>query len=93
MSTLGKIQYRHCFNDTLRKGQHGVAVEQFNRAIERRPQQASYYLHLARALRENNNVPQARQAFTKAVQLGQAGGLSASDVNGARQEMAALPRV
>jgi tetratricopeptide (TPR) repeat protein len=83
------------FYDTLgyayfRKGQHAVAVEQFNRAIERSPRQASYYLHLARALRENNNVPQARQAFTKAIQLG---GLTAAEVNGARQEMAALPRV
>jgi tetratricopeptide (TPR) repeat protein len=83
------------FYDTLgyayfRKGQHAIAVEQFNRAIERRPLQASYHLHLARALRENNNIPQARQAYAKAIQLT---GLNAADINGARAEMAALPRV
>ena len=88
------ISQEASFYDTLgyayfRKGQHAIAIEQFNRAIERRPRQAGYYLHLARALRENNNAPQARQAFAKAIQLG---GLSAADVNGARAEMAALPR-
>jgi tetratricopeptide (TPR) repeat protein len=82
------------FFDTLgyayyKKGQHSLAAEQFNKAIERRPTNAGYYLHLARALRDNNETQRARQSYEKALQFG---GGDFADANQARQEMAALPR-
>jgi tetratricopeptide (TPR) repeat protein len=82
------------FFDTLgyayyKKGQHSLAAEQFNKAIERRPANAGYYLHLARALRENNETQRARQAYEKVLQLGRG---DFAEANQARQEMAALPR-
>lgn len=82
------------FFDTLgyayyKKGQHSIAIEQFNKAIERRPANAGYYLHLARALRENNEAARARQAYERALQVG---GGNFAEAGQARQEMAALPR-
>lgn len=82
------------FFDTLgyayfKKGQPSIAIEQFNRAIERRPTNANYYLHLARALRDHNETARARQAYEKALQLG---GGNFAEAGQVRQELAALPR-
>src|SRR5262249_16460563 len=82
------------FFDTLgyayfKKGQHSIAVEQFDKAIERRPANAGYYLHLARALRDNNEAHRPRQAYEKALQVG---GGDFAEASKARQELAALPR-
>jgi len=82
------------FFDTLgyayyKKGQFTIAIEQFNRAIERRPAQPSYHLHLARALRDNSETARARQSYEKALQ---AGGREYPDAAQIRQELAALPQ-
>ena len=82
------------FYDTLgyayfKKGQPGIAIEQFNKAIERRPANAGYHLHLARALRDNNEAGKARQAYERALQLG---GGNFAEAGQARHELAALPR-
>lgn len=82
------------FFDTLgyayyKKRQYDVAIEQFRRAIDRRPDSPSYHLHLARALRDNGNTQQAKQSYERAMQLGGAG---FAEANQARQELAALRR-
>lgn len=63
------------FYDTLgyayyKKRQFEIAIEQFNKAIDRRPSNPIYYLHLARALRDNGDTRKARQAYERALQLG-----------------------
>jgi tetratricopeptide (TPR) repeat protein len=82
------------FFDTLgyayyKKGQFSLAIEQFTRAIERRPAKAGYHLHLARALRDNSETLRARQAYEKALQ---AGGREFAGAAQIRQELAALPK-
>ena len=82
------------FFDTLgyayyKKRQHDVAIEQFRKAIDRRPTSPAYHLHLARALRDNGNTQQARASYEHALQLG---GTNFSEANQARQELAALKR-
>lgn len=82
------------FFDTLgyayyKKRQYEVAIEQFRKAIDRKPNSAGYYLHLARALRDNGDTQHARQSYERALQLGGAG---FSDASQARQELAALRR-
>jgi tetratricopeptide (TPR) repeat protein len=82
------------FFDTLgyayyKKGQYSIAIEQFNRAIERRPTQAGYHVHLARALRDHNETPRARQAYEKALQIG---GSNFAEAPKIRQELASLPK-
>lgn len=82
------------FFDTLgyayyKKRQYDVAIEQFRRAIDRRPDSPAYHLHLARALRDNGNTQQARQSYERALQLGSSG---FAEANQARQELAALRR-
>jgi tetratricopeptide (TPR) repeat protein len=79
--TLGYVFYK--------KQLHGVAVEQFSKAIEKRPMNAIYHFHLARALRDGGEVQKARQAYERALQVG---GTSFADANQARQELAALRR-
>lgn len=82
------------FYDTLgyayyKKRQFEVAVEQFNKAISRSPEKASYHLHLARALRDNGETQKARAAYERALQVG---GTAFAEANQARQELAALRR-
>jgi tetratricopeptide (TPR) repeat protein len=82
------------FFDTLgyayyKKRQFDVAIELFRKAIDRKPASASYYLHLARALRDNGDTQRARQSYERALQLG---GASYAESNQARQELAALRR-
>lgn len=82
------------FFDTLgyayyKKRQFDVAIEQFRRALDRRPDSANYHLHMARAQRDNGNTQQARQSYERALQLG---GANFGEANQARQELAALRR-
>jgi tetratricopeptide (TPR) repeat protein len=82
------------FFDTLgyayyKKGQHTIAIEQFNKAIERRPAQPRYHLHLARALRDHNEAARARLAYEKALQTG---GSDFAEAQQIKQELAALPK-
>ncbi|MBL8186605.1 MAG: tetratricopeptide repeat protein, partial [Acidobacteria bacterium] len=82
------------FFDTLgyayyKKRQFDVAIEQFRKAIDRRPTSPAYHLHLARALRDNGNTQQARTSYERALQLG---GADFNEANQARQELAALRR-
>lgn len=82
------------FFDTLgyayyKKRQFDVAIEQFRRAIDRRPTSPAYHLHLARALRDNGNTQQARVSYERALQLG---GADFNEASQARQELAALKR-
>jgi len=79
--TLGYVFYK--------KQMHGKAAEQFTKAIEKRPLNAAYQLHLARALRDNGQMPQARQAYERALQLG---GNNFPDAPQAKQELASLRR-
>jgi tetratricopeptide (TPR) repeat protein len=60
--TLGWIYYK--------KGLYTVAIEQFNKAIEKNPKSASYHYHLARALNSNNDSQKARDAYEMALRLG-----------------------
>ncbi len=83
------------FFDTLgyayyKKRQFDVAIEQFRKAIDRRPTSPAYHLHLARALRDNGNTQQARTSYERALQLG---GADFNEANQARQELAALRRL
>ena len=80
------------FFDTLgyayhKKRQFEVAVEQFNKAVDRKPSVAMYYLHLARALRDKGDTQKARQAYERALQLG---GPKFSEAGQARQELLSL---
>lgn len=82
------------FFDTLgyayyKKRQFDVAIEQFRKAIDRKPASANYHLHLARALRDNGDTQHARQSYERALQLG---GANFSEANQARQELASLRR-
>jgi tetratricopeptide (TPR) repeat protein len=82
------------FYDTLgyayyKKGQFEVAIEQFNKAISRSPEKAAYYLHLARALRDNGETQKARTAYERALQVG---GTAFAEAGTARQELASLRR-
>ncbi|MCI0339416.1 MAG: tetratricopeptide repeat protein [Acidobacteria bacterium] len=82
------------FFDTLgyayyKKRQFDIAIEQFNKAIDRRPSNPIYHLHLARALRDNGDTQKARQAYERALQIGRA---NFAEANQARQELAALRR-
>jgi tetratricopeptide (TPR) repeat protein len=63
------------FYDTLgwiyfKKQLYSVAIEQFNKAIEKNPRSPAYYLHLARALNGNKDVQKARDAYEMALKLG-----------------------
>jgi tetratricopeptide (TPR) repeat protein len=60
--TLGYVYYK--------KRQFEVAIEQFNKAINRKPSAAIYHLRLARALRDYGDTQKARQAYERALQLG-----------------------
>jgi tetratricopeptide (TPR) repeat protein len=82
------------FYDTLgyayhKKRQHEIAIEQFNKAISRKPSSALYHLHLARALRDSGETQKARQAYERALQLG---GANFAEAGQARQELASLRR-
>ncbi len=82
------------FFDTLgyayyKKRQYEVAIEQFRKAIDRKPNSAGYHLHLARALRDSGDTQRARQSYERALQLG---GANFGEGNQARQELAALRR-
>jgi tetratricopeptide (TPR) repeat protein len=82
------------FFDTLgyayyKKRQFDVAIEQFGKAIDRKPTSANYHLHLARALRDNGDTQRARQSYERALQLG---GVNFSEANQAKQELASLRR-
>lgn len=82
------------FFDTLgyayyKKRQFDVAIEQFRKAIDRRPDSANYHLHMARAQRDNGNTQQAKVSYERALQVG---GTDFGDANQARQELAALRR-
>ncbi len=80
------------FYDTLgyayhKKRQFEVAIEQFSKAVDRKPSAAIYHLHLARALRDNGETQKARQAYERALQLG---GLNGAESGQARQELISL---
>jgi len=80
------------FFDTLgyayyKKRQYEIAVEQFRKAIDRKPDNPAYHLHLARALRDNGDTQRARQSYERALQVG---GGNFDEANQARQELAAL---
>jgi tetratricopeptide (TPR) repeat protein len=82
------------FYDTLgyayyKKRQFEVAIEQFNKAISRKPSSAVYHLHLARALRDKGDTQKSRQAYERALQLG---GSNFAEGPQARQELASLHR-
>jgi tetratricopeptide (TPR) repeat protein len=82
------------FYDTLgyayyKKRQFETAIEQFNKAISRRPSCAVYHLHLARTLRDNGDTQKARQAYERSLQLG---GSNFAEAGQARQELASLRR-
>ena len=82
------------FYDTLgyayyKKRQFDVAIEQFRKAIDRRPDSPAYHLHLARALRDSGSTQQARVSYERALQLG---GANFAEANQARQELAALKK-
>ncbi len=82
------------FYDTLgyayyKKRQFEVAIEQFDKAINRKPSSAIYHLRLARALRDHGDTQKARQAYERALQLG---GPNFAEGGQARQELAALRR-
>jgi len=82
------------FFDTLgyayyKKRQFDVAIEQFRKAIDRKPASANYHLHLARALRDNGDTQRARASYERALQLG---GTNFAESSQARQELAALKR-
>jgi tetratricopeptide (TPR) repeat protein len=80
--TLGYVYYK--------KRQFEIAIEQFNKAISRKPSSAVYHLRLARALRDHGETQKARQAYERALQLG---GTNFAEGNQARQELAALRRL
>src|SRR5262245_17364884 len=80
------------FYDTLgyayfKKRQYLIAIEQFSKAIDRKPANPNYYLHMARALRDNGNTAKARQAYERALQVG---GANFARADQARQELASL---
>jgi tetratricopeptide (TPR) repeat protein len=82
------------FYDTLgyayyKKRQFEIAIEQFNKAISRRPSSAIYHLRLARVLRDNGDTQKAQQAYERALQLG---GSNFAEGGQARQELASLRR-
>lgn len=82
------------FFDTLgyayyKKRQFEVAIEQFTKAIDRRPNNPNFQLHLARALRDNGDTQKARQAYERALQLGGTGFAEAAT---ARTELGALKK-
>ncbi|MGH9937402.1 MAG: tetratricopeptide repeat protein [Blastocatellia bacterium] len=88
------ITHEGAFYDTLgyvyhKKRQHEVAIEQFNKAIDRKPSVAIYHLRLARALRDHGDTQKARQAYERALQLG---GLNGAEAGQARQELTSLRR-
>jgi tetratricopeptide (TPR) repeat protein len=83
------------FYDTLgyayyKKRQFEIAIEQLNKAINRRPSSAIYHLRLARALRDNGDTQKARQAYERALQLS---GPNFAEADQARQELALLQRL
>ncbi len=80
------------FYDTLgyvfhKKQLYSVAIEQFNKAIEKRPLNPTYHFHLARVLRDNKELQKARQAYERAIKLG---GADFAEADLAKQELAAL---
>jgi tetratricopeptide (TPR) repeat protein len=77
--TLGWIFYK--------KGLHGVAIEQYNKALDKNPKNPIYHLHMARARRENGDLAKARESFKTALELG---GEKFSEAKKAREELAAL---
>ncbi len=80
------------FYDTLgyayhKKRQFEVAIEQFIKAVDRKPSTAIYHLHLARALRDHGDTQKARQSYERSLQLG---GPTFAQAGQARQELASL---
>ncbi|MCI0660271.1 MAG: tetratricopeptide repeat protein [Acidobacteria bacterium] len=80
------------FYDTLgyayfKKRQYEIAIEQFSKAIDRKPANPNFYLHMARAFRDNGNTAKARQAYERALQVG---GPNFVRADQARQELASL---
>ncbi len=83
------------FYDTLGYAYHKkrrleVAIEQFTKAVSRKPSAAIYHLRLARALRDNGDTQKARQAYERALRLG---GPKFTEAGQARQELASLRRL
>lgn len=78
------------FYDTLgwiyfRKQLYSVAIEQFNKAIERNPKNPGYHLHLARAYYSNKDLQKSRDAYEQALRLGAD---KLPEIKQAREEMA-----
>ena len=62
------------FYDTLgyvlhQKKLYGLAIDQYLKAIERRPNEAAFQKHIAKSYQENNDKLRALQAYDKALKL------------------------
>lgn len=84
--TLGWIYYK--------KGLYSIAIEQFQKAIEKNPKNPSYHLHLARALSNNKETLKARAAYEQALkfyqQIPNPSAAKAGEAKQARTELAEL---
>ena len=87
------------FYDTLgwiffKKSLFTIAVEQFQKAIEKNPRNPSYHLHLARALSSNKEMQKARNAYEQALRVYQLtpnlSAAKATEEKQARAELAEL---
>jgi tetratricopeptide (TPR) repeat protein len=62
------------FYDTLgyvfhKRRLYGLAVDRYQKAIEKAPNEVNYHLHLAEALKENNEGAKARQIYERAQKM------------------------
>lgn len=60
--TLGYVLYK--------KKLYGVAIEQYRKAIERRPNDPTFHQHLAKTYQENGDKTKALQTYEQALKLG-----------------------
>ena len=77
--TLGFVLYKKRLND--------VAIEQFRKAIERRPNDPTFHKHLADAYQASRDKGKALQAYEQALKLGGSGYREAETI---KSEMAKL---
>lgn len=78
--TLGYVLYK---KGTL----YGLAIEQYQKAIERRPNDATFHKHLAEAYQRNGDKGKAVQAYEQALKLG---GSNYRDADAVKGEIAKL---
>lgn len=80
------------YYDTLgyvlaKKKLHGVAIEQYQKAIERRPNEAAFHKHLAEAYQQNGDKARAAQSYEQALKFG---GGNYRDAEAVKNELAKL---